>query len=90
MSRRTLTPDALTVQVLLDLGKTLDRLRTDRGLSLADLAREAGLGENTVSRVMNIRSDVQLSTLALLTDALGAKIVIVPVVPSSSVPPHQI
>ena len=84
MSRRTLTPDALTVQVLMDLGRTLDALRMAHGLSISAFAIKSGVGENTVGRVLNVRDDAQISTVILMAEAVGYRLVLVPSSPSTT------
>ena len=53
-----------------DVGRRLRALRTERGLSLSELARRAGLGKGTLSELETGRRNPTLDTLFAVTSAL--------------------
>jgi transcriptional regulator with XRE-family HTH domain len=54
------------------MGAKLRRLRTERGVSLSELARRSGIGKGTISELENDRRGARLDTLFALTTALEA------------------
>lgn len=50
------------------IGETLRRLRKERGLTLEELRRAAGLGRGQLSRIENGKQEATLSTLAKILD----------------------
>lgn len=55
-----------------EVGARLRRLRTEAGLSLAELATRSGVGKGSISELENGRRTARLDTLFALTKALGA------------------
>lgn len=53
------------------VGARIRRLRTERGISLTDLARRAGLGKGTLSELETGQRNPTLETLYALTNPLG-------------------
>lgn len=53
-----------------DVGRRLRALRTERGLSLSSLARQAGLGKGTLSELETGQRNPTLDTLFAVTSAL--------------------
>ena len=53
-----------------DVGRRLRALRAERGLSLSELARRAGLGKGTLSELETGRRNPTLDTLFAVTSAL--------------------
>jgi transcriptional regulator with XRE-family HTH domain len=53
------------------IGETLRRIRKERGQTLDDLGKEAGLGRGQLSRIENGRQEATLSTLSKLLVAQG-------------------
>lgn len=53
-------------------GGRLRALRSERGVSLSELARRSGVGKGTISELENDRRGARLDTLFALTAALGA------------------
>jgi hypothetical protein len=64
-------------RVVLSIGAQVDRARRARTLTLEQLARRAGLGERTVRAVLNLETDVKLSTLVKLAAALDSRLIVV-------------
>ena len=62
---------------MVEMGKTIRRARRAMGWSQRELASRAGMGQSHVLRVEQ-GSDVRLSTLQRLADALGAEWVMLP------------
>ena len=58
--------------------RELDCLREDMGISKAELARRIGKEPASVRRLFSTESNPQLSTIAAIADALGAKIQVKP------------
>jgi transcriptional regulator with XRE-family HTH domain len=56
---------------MIQLGKTIRRLRTERGISQQDLAHTAKLTPSFLSMVENDRRQPSLAVLHRLSDALG-------------------
>ena len=56
--------------VAADVGRRLRALRTERGLSLSELARRAGLGKGTLSELETGQRNPTLDTLFAVTSAL--------------------
>lgn len=59
-----------SAEVAADVGRRLRALRTERGLSLSELARRAGLGKGTLSELETGRRNPTLDTLFAVTSAL--------------------
>jgi len=57
-----------------DIGASLRRLRTERGLSIRSLAEQSGLNANTLSLIENSKTSPSVSTLQQLASALGLPI----------------
>jgi transcriptional regulator with XRE-family HTH domain len=57
-------------QVAAEVGRRLRALRTERGLSLSELARQAGLGKGTLSELETGQRNPTLDTLFAVTSAL--------------------
>jgi transcriptional regulator with XRE-family HTH domain len=53
------------------IGETLRRMRKERGKTLEDLGKEAGLGRGQLSRIENGRQEATLTTLSKLLVAQG-------------------
>lgn len=62
---------------MVEMGKTIRRARRAMGWTQRELASRAGMGQSHVLRVEQ-GSDVRLSTLQRLADALGAEWVMLP------------
>ncbi|MDR7927190.1 helix-turn-helix transcriptional regulator [Acidithiobacillus thiooxidans] len=62
---------------MMEMGKTIRRARRAMGWTQRELARRAGMGQSHVLRVEQ-GSDVRLSTLQRLAEALGAEWVMLP------------
>lgn len=62
---------------MVEMGKTIRRARRAMGWTQRELAQRAGMGQSHVLRVEQ-GSDVRLSTLQRLADALGAEWVMLP------------
>ena len=62
---------------MLEIGKTIRRARRAMGWTQRELAQRAGMGQSHVLRVEQ-GSDVRLSTLQRLAEALGAEFVMLP------------
>ena len=56
----------------------LDSLRTDHGMTKADLARDIGKNPATVRRLFTAPANPELRTLVAMADALDADVAIVP------------
>ncbi len=56
------------VEMFALIGETLRRLRKERGLTLEELRRAAGLGRGQLSRIENGKQEATLSTLAKILD----------------------
>ena len=56
------------------MGKTLRRLRTAKGLSQAMLAKRVGLSREYVNKIEAGKYDPPLSTINALAKALGVKV----------------
>jgi HTH-type transcriptional regulator/antitoxin HipB len=57
------------------LGALVHELRTDAGLTQAELANKCGTTKNYISRIENDASDIRLSTLhRIIRDGLGGKL----------------
>jgi DNA-binding phage protein len=56
----------------------LDSLRTDHGMTKADLAREIGKNPASVRRLFTAPANPELRTLVAIADALNADVVILP------------
>jgi transcriptional regulator with XRE-family HTH domain len=59
--------------VCVSLGKTIRRLRKERGWRQIDLAEEAGINENYVSDLELGRKEVCLRTIRLIARAFNVK-----------------
>lgn len=59
-----------SAQVAADVGRRLRALRTERGLTLSELARQAGLGKGTLSELETGQRNPTLDTLFAVTSAL--------------------
>jgi transcriptional regulator with XRE-family HTH domain len=53
------------------IGETLRRLRKERGKTLEELGKEAGLGRGQLSRIENARQEATLSTLSKVLVSQG-------------------
>lgn len=53
------------------LGETLRRLRKERGLTLDQLGKQAGLGRGQLSRIENMKQEATLSTVAKILQCQG-------------------
>jgi transcriptional regulator with XRE-family HTH domain len=56
------------------VGRTLNRLRQERGLTVAALATEAGLSPGMISRIENAQVSPSLATLSALAAALSVPV----------------
>jgi transcriptional regulator with XRE-family HTH domain len=65
-------PDKSTID--LAVGRALNRLRTERGLTVTALANAAGVSPAMVSRVENAQVSPSLATLAALAGALAVPV----------------
>jgi transcriptional regulator with XRE-family HTH domain len=52
------------------IGERLRRLREERALRQEDLAKLAGIGQNTVNRIEKNRTEPHMTTIRKLADAL--------------------
>lgn len=59
-----------STQAAAEVGRRLRALRVERGLSLSELARRAGVGKGTLSELETGRRNPTLDTLFALTSAL--------------------
>lgn len=57
-------------KIALQLGERLKKLRTERNLSLMDLALLAEIEKKQIWRIENAKGDVKLSTLYIIAKAL--------------------
>ena len=57
-----------------DLGRTLHRLRQERGLTVSELAMRAGLSTAMISRIENGHVSPSLNTLQALADTLSVSL----------------
>ncbi len=53
------------------IGETLRRLRKDRGKTLEEIGKEAGLGRGQLSRIENARQEATLTTLSKILVSQG-------------------
>lgn len=53
------------------IGETLRRLRKERGLTLDQLGKQAGLGRGQLSRIENMKQEATLSTVAKILQCQG-------------------
>ena len=60
------------------LGDKLRRLRKAQGLTQGELAKNAGVGINTIVRYETGKNSPKVEILELITKELGAKIVLIP------------
>ena len=60
---------------LMDIGQRLRDIRSERGLSIRDLARKSGLNVNTLSMIENGKNSPSLETLQQLSFALEMPII---------------
>ena len=67
-----LTPPAKRFRLEL-VSRNIDRLRIDRGMSIEELAVEAGLDKKTVAALVDGRRHARINTVKKLADALGVK-----------------
>lgn len=56
------------------LGKSLKRLRTEKGLSQGDIARVLAVGRGYISNMENGKTNPTLSTISKLAKALSVSI----------------
>ena len=64
------TGRAATIEVVVHIGERLRRLREERALRQEDLAKLAGIGQNTVNRIEKNRTEPHMTTIRKLADAL--------------------
>ena len=70
---------------LLDLGERIRTLRKQKGLTQAELAKEAGISRATLSKLENgLIAQISVVTLAEILNALGYEIDITPLNPFAS------
>lgn len=60
------------------LGEKLRKLRKAQGLTQGELAKKAGVGINTIVRYETGKNSPKVEILELITNELGAKIVLIP------------
>ncbi len=58
-------------EVLLSIGENIRRLRRVRGISLGELAKEAGISKSTLSAIEAGKANPTISTLWAISKALG-------------------
>ncbi len=56
------------------LGLNLKKIRTKKGISQGDIARDLGLSRGFISTIENGKTNPTLSTIAKLAKALGVKV----------------
>ena len=59
-----------TIEAVVHIGERLRRLREERALRQEDLAKLAGIGQNTVNRIEKNRTEPHMTTIRKLADAL--------------------
>jgi DNA-binding phage protein len=64
--------------VIDDIVNALDHLRTERGFSKAELAREIGKNPASIRRLLTAPGNPELRTIVSIADALDAEIRVVP------------
>ena len=70
---------------LLDLGERIRTLRKQKGLTQAELAKEAGISRATLSKLENgLIAQISVVTLAEILNALGYELDIIPINPFAS------
>lgn len=61
----------MTISIQIELGERLHRLRSERGLSLRELAEQSGLTASFISQVERGRASPSIASLARLAEAFG-------------------
>lgn len=61
--------------IAIQLGARLKKLRTERNMSMQDLANLAEIEKSQIYRIENARGDVKLTTIYVLADALKIDII---------------
>jgi len=70
---------------LLDLGERIRTLRKQKGMTQAELAKEAGISRATLSKLENgLIAQISVVTLAEILNALGYELDITPLNPFAS------
>jgi transcriptional regulator with XRE-family HTH domain len=59
-----------TIETVVHIGERLRQLREERALRQEDLAKLAGIGNNTVNRIEKNRTEPHMTTIRKLADAL--------------------
>jgi len=59
-----------TIEAVVHIGERLRQLREERALRQEDLAKLAGIGNNTVNRIEKNRTEPHMTTIRKLADAL--------------------
>ena len=61
-------------EIEVEVGRTLNRLRQERGLTVTALSAEAGVSQAMISRIENGQVSPSLATLSSLADALSVPV----------------
>jgi transcriptional regulator with XRE-family HTH domain len=78
-------PRDLAITTIDTIVNELDALRTERGITKAELARTIGKLPASVRRLFTAPANPELSTLVAIADALEADVLIVPRRPPATV-----
>ena len=63
-------------KIAIQLGDRLKKLRTERNLSIMDLALLAEIEKKQIWRIENAKGDVKLSTLYIIAEALKVDVTV--------------
>ena len=84
-----ITPLLTDAAVLAEIGRRLERLRLERNIIQADLAREAGISRRTLVRLEQGEDGVGVTTLLRVLRALGLLEHVEQLVPDATPSPIQ-
>ena len=71
MTEKELTPDPAPRDLERHIGQTVRKLRLQQNLTIAEIARKAGISSGMLSKIENGQTSASLDSLAGLADALG-------------------